>query len=114
MKTNSRSKEFVRIRTCSTKGFSEAARTLKMTQEHFAFCILSYFGDHPERLRLVSWDPADARKGKQLTRLTPNIATKANALNGVTYDKRFSASAENAATPTQDDCLRSQSLSRQP
>jgi hypothetical protein len=65
MKTKSRSKEFVRIRTLSTKGFADAARTFKMTQQHLAFCILSYFGEHPERLRLVSRDPADARKGKQ-------------------------------------------------
>jgi hypothetical protein len=63
MNTSSRHKKFVRIRTWSTKGFADLARNLKMTQERLAYCILAYFGDHPETFYIVSVNPRDARPG---------------------------------------------------
>jgi hypothetical protein len=65
MKQQPCSEETVRIQTWGTQGFVDLAQRFEMTPPHLAFCILSYFGDHPERLCLVSRDPADARKGKQ-------------------------------------------------
>lgn len=62
MKTTPRRKNLVRIRTYSTKGFADLARNLKMTQERLAYCILAYFGDHPETFYIVSVNPRDARR----------------------------------------------------
>jgi hypothetical protein len=57
--------QYSEVRTPVSHDFRDLAQRFKITPKHLAFCILDYFADHPDRLCLVSRDPADARKGKQ-------------------------------------------------
>jgi hypothetical protein len=41
--------------------FHDLAKHFDLTPEYLAYVILSYFSENPERLCLVSNDPADAR-----------------------------------------------------
>jgi hypothetical protein len=50
------------LTTYAPQGFNALAKRFDLTPEHLAFSILSYFADNPERLCLVSNDPADARR----------------------------------------------------
>jgi hypothetical protein len=56
-------KQYSELRAQVSQEFYDLAKRFNIEPEHLAFCILSYFAEHHERLCLVSNDPADARKG---------------------------------------------------
>ena len=58
-------KDYSELRTAVSQEFRDLAKRFDLTPKHLAFCILSYFEEHPGKFCLVSTDPSRARKDTQ-------------------------------------------------
>jgi hypothetical protein len=54
--------KYSKLTTHVPKDFKTLAKRFNLAPDHFAYCILRYFAENPERLCLMSCDLADARQ----------------------------------------------------